>query len=66
MHVCARIDPDFKRQTIDCDGKRKYVLNIWDTADIERFKALSKSYYRDADGAIIIYDITNRKIVREN
>ena len=36
-------------------------FNIWDTAGQERFRALAPNYYRDAKGALIVYDITDRK-----
>jgi small GTP-binding protein len=31
---------------------------IWDTAGQEKYKALTKNYYRDAVGAIVVYDVT--------
>ena len=34
-------------------------LQIWDTAGQERFKSISKSYFRNAVGAILVFDITN-------
>jgi small GTP-binding protein len=34
-------------------------LQIWDTAGQERFRSISKSYFRNAVGAILVYDITN-------
>jgi small GTP-binding protein len=34
-------------------------LQIWDTAGQERFRSVSTSYFRDAVGAILVYDITN-------
>ncbi|GMH82830.1 hypothetical protein TrST_g8967 [Triparma strigata] len=34
-------------------------LSVWDTAGQERFHALGPIYYRDADGALLVYDITN-------
>jgi small GTP-binding protein len=35
-------------------------LNIWDTAGQERYHSLAKMYYRDADAAILVYDITKQ------
>lgn len=53
-------------------GDRPVHLSIWDTAGQERFHALGPIYYRDADGALLVYDITDyesfakvRKWVRE-
>jgi Ras-related protein Rab-21 len=41
------------------DGKRAN-LAIWDTAGQERFHSLGPIYYRDSNGAILVYDITDR------
>jgi small GTP-binding protein len=35
------------------------TLQIWDTAGQERFHSISKSYFRSAVGAILVYDITS-------
>ncbi|CAG9327566.1 unnamed protein product [Blepharisma stoltei] len=35
-------------------------FNIWDTAGQERYQSLAKMYYRDANAAIMVYDITKR------
>ncbi|CAG9334088.1 unnamed protein product [Blepharisma stoltei] len=35
-------------------------FNIWDTAGQEKYHSLAKMYYRDADAAIMVYDITKR------
>ena len=35
-------------------------INIWDTAGQEKYRSLASLYYRGADCAIIVYDITNR------
>ena len=37
----------------------EYKLNVWDTAGQERFRSLPKKYYQNADGILILFDITN-------
>ena len=34
-------------------------LEIWDTAGQDRFRAISKSFFKGIHGAILIYDVTN-------
>ena len=36
-------------------------LDIWDTGGQERYRALLQLYYRDADAALITYDVTNAR-----
>jgi small GTP-binding protein len=36
-----------------------YKLSIWDTAGQEQHHALNTIYYRGAQGALIVYDITD-------
>ena len=40
-------------------GDTRVNLAIWDTAGQERFHALGPIYYRDAQGAVLVYDITD-------
>lgn len=44
---------------------REVDLALWDTAGQERFHALAPMYYRNADGAIIVYDITDADTLRK-
>ncbi|KAG2206420.1 hypothetical protein INT45_003905 [Circinella minor] len=41
------------------EGKT-YKLTIWDTAGQERFRTLTSSYYRGAQGVILVYDVSSR------
>eukprot|EP00956_Cyclotella_meneghiniana_P028729 scaffold67766_cov52-Cyclotella_meneghiniana.AAC.10 len=40
-------------------SSREAYLSIWDTAGQERFHSLGPIYYRNANGAILVYDITD-------
>ncbi|XP_042536276.1 ras-related protein Rab-18-like isoform X2 [Dipodomys spectabilis] len=57
--LAATIGVDFKVKTISVDGN-KAKLAIWDTAGQERFRTLTHSYYRGAQGVILVYDVTRR------
>ncbi|KAM0004405.1 putative small GTP-binding protein [Helianthus debilis subsp. tardiflorus] len=51
---------DFKVKHVTLGGK-KLKLAIWDTAGQERFRTLTSSYYRGAQGIIMVYDVTRRE-----
>ena len=37
-----------------------YKLAIWDTAGQERFRSLPRKYYRNVDGALLLFDINDK------
>ncbi|KAK8638946.1 hypothetical protein V6N13_137354 [Hibiscus sabdariffa] len=51
---------DFKIKLLTVGGKR-LKLTVWDTAGQERFRTLTGSYYRGAQGIILVYDVTRRE-----
>ncbi|CAD5211520.1 unnamed protein product [Bursaphelenchus okinawaensis] len=52
---------DFYARLVEIKPDHRVKLQLWDTAGQEKFKAITKSYYRNSAGVIIVYDITNRK-----
>ena len=54
------IGVDFKLKTVKHEND-VIKLQIWDTAGQERFRTLTASYYRGAQGIIIVYDVTDRE-----
>ena len=47
-------------KTMEINGKL-VKLQIWDTAGHERFKNITSSYYRGANGILLLYNITDRE-----
>lgn len=58
-HSVQTVGFEFATKTIRV-GDRRLKAQIWDTAGQERFQSLTAAYYRNAVGAMIVYDITNR------
>ena len=56
----STIGVDFTNKNLELDGER-VKCQLWDTAGQERFRTLTTSYYRDAQGVVIVYDISDRK-----
>ena len=43
------------------DHSKKVKLSFWDTAGQERFRSLTSAYYKDANGIILVYDVSDRE-----
>ena len=67
------INNDFQNDyicTIQCEQKTKIItedlntsirMNIWDTVGQEKYRSLTRQYYRDCQGVIIVFDITRKQ-----
>ncbi|KAH3756597.1 rab2 protein [Pelomyxa schiedti] len=53
------IGVEFGSRTINVSDTQ-IKLQIWDTAGQEKFRSITRSYYRGAAGALLVYDITRR------
>ncbi|XP_013878534.1 ras-related protein Rab-25 [Austrofundulus limnaeus] len=51
------IGVEFSTRTVQLNG---FIIKaqIWDTAGLERYRAITSAYYRGAVGALLVYDIT--------
>lgn len=58
----STIGAAFLTQTI-CLDDATVKFEIWDTAGQERYHSLAPMYYRGAQAAIVVYDITNQVLI---
>ncbi len=49
----------FQKQLNLGDGFPRVTLQIWDTAGQERYHCLNYTYYKEANAALLVYDITD-------
>lgn len=56
----CNVGVEFKVKSLFLDETTGADLQIWDTCGEERFRTITRQYYRDTSGVILIFDLTNR------
>ena len=59
-YTCT-IQAEQRTKIINEDSNTLVRMNIWDTAGQEKYRSLTRQFYRDCQGAIIVFDITKKK-----
>ncbi|KAL8576744.1 hypothetical protein ACOMHN_061932 [Nucella lapillus] len=54
------IGVDFQSKALDLPNGDNVKLQMWDTAGQERYRNITTSYYRGANGVIIVYDVNSK------
>jgi GTPase SAR1 family protein len=49
----------YQEKTVKTKTGEEMQLNIWDTVGDERYRSIMPLYYRDAQVALLVYDITD-------
>ena len=55
----STIGLDYRLKAMKLKSGKKIKLQIWDTAGQDRFRAITKNYYKGSHGIILIYDVTS-------
>ena len=56
----ATVGIDYKLKNIKLNDNKTVKLQIWDTIGQDRFRSITKNYYKGAQGIVLIYDITEK------
>ena len=55
----STIGVDFFMKTINI-GDKSIKLQLWDTAGTEKFRSITTGYYRGADAAFVVFDLSSK------
>jgi len=55
------INCEYKVHSIKLNNNALVKLNLWDTAGTEKFQSVTRSYYKNSNGIVLIFDLTSRK-----
>lgn len=58
QHYRATIGVDFALKVLNWDHKTVVRLQLWDIAGQERYGNMTRVYYREAVGALVVFDMT--------
>ncbi|XP_068611833.1 ras-related protein Rab-38 [Brachionichthys hirsutus] len=58
QHYRATIGLDFALKVLNWDQKTRVRLQLWDIAGQERYGNMTRVYYREAVGALVVFDMT--------
>jgi len=60
LQHCVTVGVELGSGIVDVAG-RAIKLTCWDTVGAARFRSIVRTYYEDAAGALLVYDITRRE-----
>ena len=60
MHYKMTVGVDFALKVIKWDDNTMIRLQLWDIAGQERFSNMSRIYYKEAVGALVVFDVTRQ------
>ncbi|NXT78974.1 RAB44 protein, partial [Zapornia atra] len=58
-HLTATVGLDYQIKHLVVDNKC-FSLRLWDSAGQERYRSVTRQYFRKADGVVLMYDITSQ------
>ena len=61
----STVSATYSKKKVKTKKNKEITLQLWDTAGQEVYKGLTKLFYKNATGIIIVYDVTNRNSFEE-
>ena len=58
-NITCTIKADLKLKSLSLDPSTGVDLTVWDTCGQEKFRSMTRQYFKDAHGIILVYDVNN-------
>ena len=55
----------YSNKLVLCDDTKTLKFEIWDTVGEEKYRSLTKMFYKDAKAAVMVYDVTRQESFNE-
>ena len=62
--LLGTVGVDFKAKKVNIENEN-FQIQVWDTAGQEQFHKITTSYYKGANGIMLVYDVTDEKSANE-
>lgn len=59
MNHTTTIGVEYKQKVLKFEDGNSVRVQIWDTAGTTRYNTITPNYYRNIDGILLVFDITN-------
>ena len=56
---------EFKTKDLYIDNTACARLNVWDTCGQERFRAITRQYFKNSHGVLLVFDLTVKETIRK-
>ena len=60
-NISCTVSADFKIKSVSVTSNIGAELTIWDTCGQERFRSMTRQYFKDAHGVILVFDVSDSK-----
>jgi small GTP-binding protein len=61
MNHTTTIGVEYKQKILKLEDGNSIRVQIWDTAGTTRYNTITPNYYRNVDGILLVFDISNQK-----
>ena len=61
----STIGVEFKLKDIYVNNNQCAKLKIWDTCGQEKFRSITRQYFKNSDGVLLVFDLTNRETLKK-